>query len=176
MPRDTSFDTISYDLLVRFVHVESVISGLGSGVATHDGVTVAAYPHMGLPMPQEPFPAIYNFISGLQPDYSLGSTVRKDVYTITSRIIGGPNSPTYKVNPEDAANKLITAFINEFDWRPFLQDPTDSDSPFQYLAPDAMRQRSVGRTTSFNYSDLGYFVGIEINSVVSLQFKMGRIG
>lgn len=178
MPRDTSFDTITDDLLQRFINIESVLAGLAtSTVPAHDGITVAAYPDLGLPMPSEPFPAIYNYISGLQPDYTQGSSIRRDVVTVASRILGGPLSPTYKTNPERAVYKLVTAFLNEFDYRPHLEDPTNSDSPFRYLSAQGASTRSVGRFTPYNYGDPPQpFAGIEIFSTVILQFNVARIG
>jgi hypothetical protein len=171
MPRSTTFDGITYQLLQQYVLVLKPLSGLGQV-----GGTGAVYGHLGLPMPQEPFPCIYNYIGGIRPDYSQGKPVRRDVYTIISRILGGPITPTYKVNPEDAVNSLITAVLNELDYRPYLQDPAASDAPFRYIDPGGQVQVvSVGRTQAFGYSDQGAYVGIEITSSVTLILNMGRV-
>lgn len=177
MARDASFDDYTYQLLQQYVLVLRPLATLGQ-ITVNSVTTGAVYGHLGLPMPQEPFPCIYNYLGGIRPDYSQGKLVRRDVVTVISRIIGGPVTPTYKVNPEDAVNKLVTAVINELDYRPYLQDPTAgaNDAPFRYIDPNGQVQvQSVGRTQAFGYSDQGAYVGVEITSAVALIFKMSRI-
>lgn len=169
--RDTSFDTYTYDLLTAFVKVLRPLSGLGQV-----GGTGAVYPHLGLPMPQEPFPAIYCYLGGVRCDYTQGSAVRVDTVTVVLRVLGGPVTPTYKVNPEDAVNRLVTAIINELDYRPYLQDPSNNDAPRRYLAPSTkVRVEQVGRIQGFAYGDQGAYVGTELTCTAALQFHMARL-
>lgn len=168
MARDTSFDTMTYDLIQAYVAVFAPLSGLGQV-----NNTGAVYGHLILPMPQEPFPAIYVYLGGIKPDYSQGSSIRKDVTTITARVIGGPVTPTYKVNPEDAIYRLATAILNELDYRPYLQNPTTGD-PLRYLV-EGVKVQPVGRAQAFDYSEQGKYAGLEISSIASLQYNVGRV-
>ena len=170
--RDTSFDNITYTLLTAFVNVLSPLSGWGQ---LGDG-SYAVYPHLGLPMPQEPFPALYMDCEA-RPDYTSGSSIRNDNYLVFLRMIGGPATPGYQFNPEDKVNQMLTAIINELDYRPFLQDPSNNDTPFRYLAPGATAHVvDSGRTRAFNYSDQGNFIGRELVVQIGLRFNVGRIG
>lgn len=171
MARDTSFDTYTYDLLQAFAAVLRPLDGLGQV-----GGTGAVYPRLGLPMPQEPFPAVYCYVGGVRCDYTQGSADRIDTITVVLRVLGGPVTPQYKVNPEDAVNKLVTAIINELDYRPYLQDPTNNNAPLRYLAPATkMRVEQVGRIQGFPYGDAGALVGIELTCTAALLFHMPRL-
>lgn len=170
MARDTSFDTLTDDLLVAFVNVLSPLDGWG-----RIGSTPSVYPHLGLPLPQEPFPACYLDCS-MRPDYGQGTSVRRDLYTVFIRMIGGPATPGYKFNPEVAVNQMLTAVVNELDYRPFLQDPSNNNTPFRYLDPAGkVAVLDTGRTRAFSYSDQGNYIGRELTVSVGLQVNVGRI-
>lgn len=101
---------------------------------------------------------------------------RLDTVTVVLRVLGGPVTPTYKVNPEDAVTQLVTAIINELDYRPYLQDPANADAPLRYIAPRSkVMVAQVGRIQGFSYSDQGAFVGCEITCTVDLLFHMPRL-
>lgn len=171
MSRDTSFDNYTYTLLTAFVNVLRPLDGLGQV-----GGTGAVYPRLGLPMPQEPFPAVYCYLGGVKPDYTFSAADRLDSVTVVLRVLGGPVTPMYKVNPEDAVNKLVTAIINELDYRPYLQDPSNNNAPLRYIAPRSKVMVSqVGRIQGFAYSDQGAFVGVELTCTVDLLFHMPRL-
>lgn len=171
MTRTTSFDAITDDLIQRYVAVLKPLAGWGQV-----GGTGAVYGELGLPMPAEPFPACYVYLAGQQHDYSGGSSLRRDLNTVTLRIIGGPSTPGYKVHPERAVYAMVTAVVNELDYRPYLQDPSNSDAPFRYMdAAGKLQVGTVGRIQAFGYSDQGSYIGIEIPTLVALQFNMGRL-
>lgn len=174
MARDTSFDDITYQLIQRIVTVLKPLSGWGLRADN----TSAVYGHLGLPMPQEPFPACYCYLSSQTHDNTQGASVRRDINTVTLRIIGGPVTPTYKVNPEDAVYRMITAVVNELDYRPYLQDPTagQNNATFRYVDPyGQLTVGTIGQIRAFNYSEQGSYVGIEIPVAVALVFNMGRV-
>jgi hypothetical protein len=170
MPRDTSTDQIIYDLLQRVALILAPLSGLGQV-----GGTGAAYPRLGLPQPQEPFPAIYCYEGGVQRDYSHGTSTRRDVVTVNCRVIGGPSTPNYRINPEDEAMKLINAIANELDYRPFLQAPSDG-APFRYVDPQGkVTILTASRPQEYRYGDLGGFIGCEQPFSVALIFPKPRL-
>lgn len=167
MARDTSFDGITDDLIERYVAVLSRLNGWGSREAVYNGLII----------PQEPFPAAYVYLSSQPHDYAQGTSFRRDINNVVIRILGGPETPGYKANPWRAAYSMVTAVVNELDYRPYLQDPTTTNNdPFRYIVPEGQLQVGmVGRIQSFPYSDQGMFIGIEIPTTVTLAFNIGRI-
>src|SRR5579859_3344529 len=156
MPRDFTFDQIVDTLIQRYVTVLSPLTGWGQ---LTNPAQAAVYPHLGLPMPQEPFPAAYIYLAGQQHDFSQGESIRRDLNQVNIRIIGGPITPGYKVNAESAVYKMITAVVNELDYRPYLQDPTNNDSPFRYIDPNGkLTVGQVGRIQGYNYGDQGGYI------------------
>lgn len=174
MARDTTNDGITDTLIQRYVTVLMPLSGWG----TVSGATKAVYAHLGLPFPQEPYPAAYVYLAGVRHDFTIGSGQRIDLYSVTIRIIGGPASPTYKVNAESAAYQMVTAVTSELLYRPYLQDPTvgQNDAPFRYLDPKAkLTVGDVGRIQAYQYGDQGAYIGIEIPTTVGLTIHVGRV-
>lgn len=167
MARDTSFDNITDGLIERYLTVLSPLNGWGSPDAVYNGLII----------PQEPFPAAYIYLASQPHDYAQGSSFRRDINNVVIRILGGPETPGYKANPWRAAYSMVTAVVNELDYRPYLQDPRagENDAPFRYIAPEGKLQvGQVGRIQSFPYSDQGMFIGIEIPTTVVLAFNIGR--
>lgn len=185
MARDTATDTISNDLIQRYVSIISLLDGLGivtdaSGTPTGKAV----YPNLGVPMPQEPFPSVYVYVGGIQSDWGLlHQGIRRDTYTVNLRLIGGMATPrtvvaqgTYEGDyPEVVSYKLLTGIINELTYRPFLNDPITNEA-FRYLDPNSKASTlPIAGIRSFNYSEQGNFIGIEIPASVTLQIKINRI-
>lgn len=166
MPRDTSFDDYTYQVLVRGQAILQPLANLGQLNGTG-----AVYIHWMIP--QEPFPFIYLYNAGVTPDYGQGASGRVDTMLVNIHIVGGPVT-NYKTNPEDAVNKLVTAVINELDYRPFLQDPT-TGAALRYLDPRGCRCGKAGRVQAFNYGELGNFTGCEIPLNVVLQYNVPRL-
>lgn len=172
MTRDTSTDAITAALIDRYAVILRTLAGWG---ILADSST-AVYPGLWLPLPQEPFPAAYVYLAGVQHDFTQGRGIRRDICTITVRILGGPITPGYKFNPETKVYEMVTAVVNELGFRPFLQDPTDGNAPFRYLDPNTRQSiGAVGRIAGFSYGEQGNFVGIEIPSTCPLIIPMGRI-
>lgn len=172
MPRDTTNDAIVDSLIQRYVTVLKPLSGWGQATAG-----AAVYGELGLPMPQEPFPACYVYLAGQTHDYSQGTSIRRDINNIMLRIIGGPITPQYKYDAERKVYQMVTAVVSELDYRPYLQDPTNSDAPFRYLDPNGkLSVGNIGRIQGFNYgADLGSYIGIEIPTTAVLIFNVPRL-
>lgn len=170
MARDTSFDGITDDLIQRFVTILKPLAGWGQLAGSG-----AVYGELGLPVPTEPFPCCHVYLAGQSHDYS-ASGFRRDINAVTLRIIGGPSTPGYKVHPERSVYSMITAVVNELDYRTYLQDPTNNNEAFRYIAPEGQLQvGAVGRIQAFSYADQGMFIGIEVPTVIVLTFNIGRI-
>ncbi len=175
MARDVTLDGITDTLIIRYVTVLSPLAGWGTLAGTTNR---AVYPHLGLPMPSEPFPAGYVYLAGVS-HAPLGTGQRMDTYRINIRILGGPVTPTYKVQPESAVYQMVTAVTSELLYRPFLQDPTagQNNAPFRYLdTKNPVTVGDLGRIQAFSYgADQGAFVGIEIPTTVGLTIHVGRL-
>lgn len=175
MPRDTSTDTITDDLLNAYVPVLSVLGGWGVNA---DG-SKAVYSGLALPFPVEPFPQCHIFLSGQTHDFKQGTGSRRDIDTITIRILGGPTTPGYKFNTEHATYQMITAVVNELTYRRFLEDPTNNNQPFRYIDSEGkLAVGNIGRITAFAYSGTqgqGSFSGIDIPTTVGLFINIGRL-
>ena len=181
MARDTSTDQITNDLIQRYVNILSPLAGWG---VLRDG-TKSVYPNLGLPMPQEPFPAAYVYVSGIAFDWGLlHQGIRRDIYTIGIRILGGMATPYTVVSsglfkgdfPEIAVYKMITSVVNELTYRPFLNDPI-SNNAFRYLDPNSRASvNPITRVTNYSYSEQGSFIGMEVPASVTLIIKQGRAG
>lgn len=169
MARNTAFDALCFDLLTRVALIQRNMPGMEKGQATE---RLSA-------TPQPPYPAFYNYVSAYIPDQGQGASRRIDRITITSRLIGGPLSAGYRFEYEDRMNSLITAYINEIDYRPFLQYPTRDDVPVWNgagVGPASTTLGAIGSVRAFNYGQDALFVGIEIPIIVSVSLNMGRIG
>lgn len=174
MPRDVTIDSITDTLIQRYVLILANLAGWG----TLASGAKAVYPHLGLPFPQEPFPAGYVYLAGVTPDQTQGTGIRRDVYAVTVRIIGGPGTPNYRVNAESAAYQMVTGVLNELFYRPYLQDPTagQNNAPFRYVDPNGkLKLGNPGRITNIAYADQGGFIGIEIPTTIALIFDVGRV-
>lgn len=172
MPRDTSTDPITKALIERYVPIISQVSGWGELTSGDKAI----YPQLGLPQPQEPFPAAYIYLANQTHDWTQGQGIRRDINTINIRIIGGPITPGYKFVPELKVYEVLTGVVNELTYRPYLQDPDKNNEPFRYLDPNQHQTvGQIGRIGVFNYSDQGGYIGIEIPSIVALIFKIGRV-
>lgn len=174
MPRDTSLDTLWGDLIDRIVLIEQQLTLVATRTDTS---AKAAYPNLNLPMPAGPWPAIYNYIAGIQPDYTGGASIRTDIITVIARCIGGPITPGYQFNPEDMALNVANSLINELDYRPFLQKPSDGTT-FKYLAPMGVNVKLLGRNSQiFDYGgDQGKFIGVEVSITAPIKINVARIG
>ena len=172
MARDTSTDDITKSLIERYVAIEKQLSGWGVFTSGDKAV----YPELGLPMPQEPFPAMYIYVSGVAYDWSLlHQGIRRDTYTINLRLIGGPITPNYKFVPEIKVYEMLTGVVNELVYRPFLNDPITGEA-FRYCDPNNRAiVGNVGRITGYSYGEQGAYVGIEVPAVVSLLIRLGRL-
>lgn len=186
MARDTSTDQITNDLIQRYVTILSPLAGWGVLRPVPPAPTglAAVYPQLGLPTPQQPFPAAYIYVRGLSFDWTLlHQGIRKDIYTLGIRLLGGEVTPYTVVAgglfngdyPEIAVYKMLTACINELTYRPFLNDPTTNEA-FRYLSPDSKASvLPIGQVTGFSYGEKQAFIGIEIPASVTLQIKIGRV-
>lgn len=167
MPRDTSFDTLTLDLLARMALIQRYMPNVG-----------AAYEHIGL-QPVPPYPAFYNYVSSYSPDQTRGQNRRDDTITVTTRLLGGSLGSGYQFQQEDAVNRLLTAYINELDYRAHLESPVDG-SALRYLsAGQPVRIGTTGRMTGFSYGGAdqqGVILGIEIPIAVMFTVSIGRIG
>lgn len=180
MARDTSTDQITNDLIQRYVTILSPLAGWG---VLRDS-SKAVYPQLGLPTPQQPFPAAYIYVRGITSDWKmLHQGVRRDTYTIGIRLLGGEVTPYTVVSgglfngvfPEIAVYKMITAVLNELTYRPFLNDPITNEA-FRYIDPNsAASVLPIGQVTGFAYGEKQAFIGIEIPASVSLQVNIGRV-
>jgi|GEM_PF-4442167 len=167
MARDTSFDTLTFDLLARMALIQRNMPNVA-----------AAYEHIGL-QPTPPYPVFFNYVANYAVDYSQGKPHRIDTITVNTRIIGGSMGSDYQFRQEDAVNQLLTAYINELDYRAALESPLDG-SAFRYLAPNfPIRVVNVGRMGGFSYGgsdQQGTLIGIEVSIAVSFLLIMRRIG
>lgn len=171
MARDTSTDQIGYDLIIAWQKVIANLSGWGTLASGGKAV----YPDLGLPQPQEPFPAAYIYVAGISPDTGQGTGIVRFTYTVTTRIIGGPMTPRYKTVPELEAYKLVQAVENELSYRRYLEDPTNNNTPFRYIDPEGkVKVIPSTRIQVFAYSDQGGFIGIEVPATVMLSVHIGR--
>ncbi len=180
MARDTSTDQISNDLIQRYKAILAPLTGWG---VLRDQST-AVYPQLGLPQPQQPFPAAYIFLRGIVSDWGLmHQGIRRDTYTIGIRILGGEVTPYTVVSgglfagdfPEVAVYKMVTAVLNTLTYNPFLNDPV-TNVAFRYLDPNAKASTlPIGNITGFSYGDKQSFIGVEILATCVLQIKIGRL-
>ncbi len=174
MARDVTNDAITDTLIQRYVTVLSPLAGW----PTVSGTTKAVYPHLGLPMPQEPFPAAYVYLAGVRHSPQ-GSGQRLDTCMIAIRVLGGPVTPGYKFNAESKVYQMVTAITSELQYRPYLQDPTagQNNAPFRYIDTRApVTVGDVGKIQAFSYGiDQGSWVGIEVPTTVGLTIHVGRI-
>lgn len=181
MARDTATDQITNDLIQRYKTILSPLAGWGVLRDT----SKAVYPQLGLPSPQQPFPAAYIYARGINFNWDLlHQGIRRDIYTIGIRILGGEVTPYTVVAgglfagdfPEIAVYKMLTACLNELTYRPFLNDPADNAS-FRYLDPkNPASTLPIGQITGYSYGEKQAFIGIEIPASVSLLIKVGRAG
>lgn len=172
MPRDTSTDQITNDLITVWAKIVANVSGWG---VLSNG-NKAVYPNLGFPQPQEPFPAGYIYLMGQSPDLVQGTGLRRDTITIATRIIGGPLTNEYATVPEIEVYKLITAVANELTYRRYLEDPTNNNQPFRYIDPQGkVTLQPYGRIRAFGYPSQGSYVGIELPATVILAIPVGRL-
>lgn len=168
-----SFDAITDDLIKAFVPILSLVSGWG---VLADG-SKAVYGGLLLPFVQEPFPCAYIYMAGVTHDFGQGTGLRRDLYQVNVRLLGGPLTPSYRFNPEHQAYKMFTGVTNELTYRRYLEDPTNNNAPFRYIDPQSKLtiSNSGQRIQAFDYAEQGKFAGIEIPTTIGLQLNIGRL-
>lgn len=171
MARNTSTDDITLRCINRYVPILKLLTGWG----LLNGNVPAVYAGLGLPFPQEPFPAAYIYLAA-QRHARPSTGIRYDYLTITVRIIGGPVTPTYKFDAEDKVYSMITGVKNELFYRQYLEDPTSNNAPFDLILPEEkMTIKDTGRIQVFQYPPQGGFIGYEVPTTVGLNIKVGRL-
>lgn len=175
-----TFDTITDELIQAYVAVIATASNIPVLDSGPNAGTPAVYGTLGLPLPTEPFPAVYVYVAGIASE-PMGTGVWLDRYSVTVRILGGQVSPgtIQMVNgvpyyPERAVYQVLTGVVNVLRFRRFLENPI-TGVPFRYLAPrEELKVGPIGRITAFQYAEQGGFVGIEVQTTVGLSLNVGR--
>lgn len=170
LPPPWPFDTIADDLVVAYVKVLQTLTGWGVLADS----TKAVYPALGLPQPQEPFPAGYVYIAGVTSPEIVGTGKWVDIFSVHVRIIGGPITPRYKFDAEHAVYKLIEPVRSILRYRRYLEDPV-TNAPFNLIVPEnKLTVSNMGAIRAFDYSEQGKFIGIEVPTTIGLILNVQR--
>jgi hypothetical protein len=126
-----------------------------------------------------PFPAFHNYIVRDVPDYSNGTNIVQHTIDVGMRLIGGPITSGILYQAEDALNQLMFAIMNNFSNRKFLDDPLNSNKPYDYIAPllSGCQIVSANRIAGFKTSQQATdeFLIMEFTNRVPLQISIPRL-
>ena len=169
MARDTTTDDITLRLVDRLAEILRQLSGWG---VLADG-SKAVYAGLLLPFPQEPFPCGYCFVEAQDIDQTQGTGYHYITNFLVVRILGGPVTPKYRVNPERSVYSVLSGVVNELAYRRYLEDV--NGAPFPNIAPEG--KLTVGRPRGMrkiDYGEQGGFAGMEVPATVKLSIHVGR--
>ena len=169
MARDTVTDDITLRLVDRLAEVLALLSGWG----VLSSGEKAVYSGLLLPFPQEPFPCGYCYVEAQDVDQAQGTGYHYINNFLVVRILGGPVTPKYRINPERSVYTMASAVVNELAYRRYLEN--QAGKAFPNIAPDG--KLTVGRPRGIrkiDYGEQGGFAGMEIPATVKLAIHVGR--